>query len=387
MTQVQAASILVINVGSSSVKFQLFSRQSNPQLLVQGKVSGIGESPSFIASDSIPSLGNTEVDKKRLSDECTHEEALCLILNWIKDWSEQWQVTVVAHRIVHGGSLFKNSIVINPNVMQKLWELAPLAPLHQPHNLKAIELISALKPEVLQIACFDTAFHAHHEALFTEYALPQKIREQGIRRYGFHGLSYEWIVHTLQRYEPSLVEGRLIAAHLGNGASLCAIRNGISVDTTMGMTALDGLPMGTRCGSLDAGAVTFMMRHLGLSSDEVEHLLYNESGLLGLSGLSNDVKTLQDSTDVRAQFALEYFCLKTSQFMGMMAVTLGGVDGIVFTGGIGENSAFVRSTVLRHLKFLKPFETRVVAANEERMMALHAMSLLEHQAGVKTDGE
>lgn len=191
----------------------------------------------------------------------------------------------------------------------------------------------------------------------------------------------------MQRYEPSLVEGRLIAAHLGNGASLCAIRNGISVDTTMGMTALDGLPMGTRCGSLDAGAVTFMMRHLGLSTDEVEHLLYNESGLLGLSGLSNDVKTLQDSTDARAQFALEYFCLKTSQFMGMMAVALGGVDGIVFTGGIGENSAFVRSTILRHLKFLKPFETRVVAANEERMMALHAMSLLEHQAGVKTDGE
>ncbi|HGO6800111.1 TPA: acetate/propionate family kinase [Legionella pneumophila] len=387
MTAIKAASILVINVGSSSVKFQLFSRQLNPQLLVQGRVADIGGRPSFITTDAILNPENKQADKKILSDNCSHEEALCRIWDWIEEWSEQWQVTSVAHRVVHGGTLFKNSVIVNPHVMQKLWALAPLAPLHQPHNLKAIELISTLKPEVLQIACFDTAFHAHHKALFTEYALPQKIREQGVRRYGFHGLSYEWIVHTLRRYEPSLVEGRLIAAHLGNGASLCAMHNGVSIDTTMGMTALDGLPMGTRCGSLDAGAVTFMMRHLGLSTDEVERLLYNESGLLGLSGLSNDVKILQDSEDTRAQFALDYFCLKAAQFMGMMAVTLGGMDAIVFTGGIGENSAFVRNTILRHLKFLKPFETRVVTANEERMMAIHTMSLLERQTGVKADGE
>ncbi|KTD53897.1 acetate/propionate family kinase [Legionella quateirensis] len=387
MTAIKAASILVINVGSSSVKFQLFSRQLNPQLLVQGKVADIGGRPSFIATDTMLNPENKQADKKILSDNCSHEEALHRIWDWIEEWSEQWQVTAVAHRIVHGGTLFKSSVLINPHVMQKLWALAPLAPLHQPHNLKAIEFIGTLKPEVLQIACFDTAFHTHHKALFTEYALPQKIREQGVRRYGFHGLSYEWIVHTLRRYEPSLAEGRLIAAHLGNGASLCAIHHGISVDTTMGMTALDGLPMGTRCGSLDAGAVTFMIRHLGLSIDEIESLLYNESGLLGLSGLSNDVKVLQGSKDTKAQFALEYFCLKVAQFMGMMAVTLGGVDAIVFTGGIGENSAFVRSTVLRHVTFLKPFETRVVAANEERMMALHAMSLLERQTGIKADGE
>ncbi|MFO3150621.1 acetate kinase, partial [Legionella pneumophila serogroup 1] len=167
MTQVQEASILVINAGSSSVKFQLFSRQLNPQLLVQGKVSDIGNKPSFTAIGAIPNLGNTEVDKKSLSDECTHEEALRLILNWIEVLSEQWQVTAVAHRIVHGGTLFKNSVIVNPHVMQKLWALAPLAPLHQPHNLKAIEFISTLKPEALQIACFDTAFHAHHKALFT----------------------------------------------------------------------------------------------------------------------------------------------------------------------------------------------------------------------------
>ncbi|KTC81290.1 MULTISPECIES: acetate/propionate family kinase [Legionella] len=387
MTAIKAASILVINVGSSSVKFQLFSRQLNPQLLAQGKVTDIGGRPSFIATDAMLNPENKLADKKILSDNCSHEEALRRILDWLEEWSEQWQMTAVAHRIVHGGTLFKSSVLINPHVMQKLWALAPLAPLHQPHNLKAIEFIGTLKPEVLQIACFDTAFHAHHKALFTEYALPQKIREQGVRRYGFHGLSYEWIVHTLRRYEPSLTEGRLIAAHLGNGASLCAIHRGISVDTTMGMTALDGLPMGTRCGSLDAGAVTFMMRNLGLSINEIESLLYNESGLLGLSSLSNDVKTLQDSKDAKAQFALEYFCLKAAQFMGMMAVTLGGVDAIVFTGGIGENSAFVRSTILRHVTFLKPFETRVVAANEERMMAIHAMSLLERQTGVKADGE
>lgn len=378
MTDIKASCLLVINVGSSSIKFQLFSRQPNPKRLAYGKVVDIGGKPLFTVTDALLNSGDDPIDQKSLSEQCTHEEALRFILNWIDAWSEQWPVTVVAHRIVHGGKLFKSSVVIDSRVMKQLWELAPLAPLHQPHNLKAIEIINQLKPEIPQIACFDTAFHAHHEALFTEYALPQTIRAQGVRRYGFHGLSYEWITHTLCQHEPSLVNGRIIAAHLGNGASLCAMHHGVSIDTTMGMTALDGLPMGTRCGNLDPGAVLFMIRQLGLSSDEIEHLFYNESGLLGLSGLTNDVKILEESESEKARFALEYFCLKTAQFMGMMAVALGGVDAIVFTGGIGENSAFVRDGILRRLEFLKPFEIRIVSANEERMMALHAMSLLEN---------
>ena len=217
--------------------------------------------------------------------------------------------------------------------------------------------------------------------LFTEYALPQKIRDKGVRRYGFHGLSYEWIATVLRRDEPMLAQGRIIAAHLGNGSSLCAMRNGVSIDTSMGMTALEGLPMGTRCGNLDPGAVIYMIRELGFSPDEAEHCFYNESGLLGLSGQTNDVKTLQDSDTAKARFALDYFALKAAQFIGMMAVALGGVDGIVFTGGIGENSAFMCEKILGHIAFLKPFDVRVIPANEERIMAMHAQSLLNSFEG------
>jgi len=237
-------------------------------------------------------------------------------------------------------------------------------------------VISSLLPNTLQIACFDTAFHAHHTPIFTQYALPQWLRDKGIRRYGFHGLSYEWIVHYLHQHDPKLAVGKIIAAHLGNGASLCAIKNGISIDTTMGMTALDGLPMGTRCGSLDPGIGIYMARELGLSPAEIESILYKESGLLGLSGLSNDVAILQESTQAKALFALDFFCLRSAQLMGMMAVALGGVDGIIFTGGIGENSEFVRNKILDHLEFLQPYMIRIIPANEERMMAMQSIKLI-----------
>jgi acetate kinase len=241
----------------------------------------------------------------------------------------------------------------------------------------AIDIISKINPDILQIACFDTAFHADHDPLFTSYALPEKWRDKGIRHYGFHGLSYEWIAYALRRDEHVLATGRIIAAHLGNGASLCAMHNGVSIDTTTGMTALDGLPMGTRCGNLDPGAVIYIIRDLNLSPDEVEHILYSESGLLGLSGSTNNVKELQESADKNAQFALDYFSLKVAQFMGAMAVALGGVDGVIFTGGIGEHSAFVRDKILARIAFMKPFEVRVIPANEERMMAMQARACLE----------
>ncbi|KTD20794.1 Acetate kinase (Acetokinase) [Legionella lansingensis] len=368
-------SILVINAGSSSVKFQLFLREPALQLLAKGKVDNLGNHPVFTAMNETASVQNKST--VNLPVNFTHEDALQWILKWVKSQKSYWQVCAVAHRIVHGGTQFPTSVRVTPEVITHLAELCSLAPLHQPHNLAAIEMIAALMPGIPQIACFDTAFHANHGTLFTEYALPKKIRDKGIRRYGFHGLSYEWIAYALRLKAPKLAKGRVIAAHLGNGASLCAMHNGVSIDTTMGMTALDGLPMGTRCGQLDPGVVIYMIRDLGLSPDEVEAIFYQQSGLLALSEWTNDVSSLQDSKEANAQFALDYFCLKGAQLIGMMAVALGGVDAIVFTGGIGENSCFVREAILQRLAFLLPFETHVIPANEERMMAMHALSILE----------
>jgi acetate kinase len=369
--------ILVINAGSSSVKFRMFSCEPKLNLLAGGKVYDLGSNPSFAVTNETARSHGKHVDKKTLPADSTHENALRLILDWIEAQSQDWQVIAVAHRVVHGGVIFTKSVKITPDVIEQLHELSSLAPLHQSHNLAAIAIINKIKPGVQQVACFDTAFHSTHTDLFTNYALPQSMRDEGIRRFGFHGLSYEWIVHDLKHHDPILLEGRIIAAHLGSGASLCAIQKGVSIDSTMGMTALDGLPMGTRCGNLDPGAVIYMMRNLGLSVEKIEHIFYNESGLLGLSGTSNDVKILETSDDQKAQFALDYFCLRAAQLMGMMAVALGGVDGIVFTGGIGENSVFVRENILSHLDFLKPFKTCIIPANEERIMAMHTLSILE----------
>ncbi len=365
--------ILAINAGSSSVKFQLFAHTPDLTLLAKGEVENIDSAPSFWVIDEKTQL----TEKKPFSSNCTYETAIQYILDWSSKENKAWLITAIAHRIVHGGVTFDRSALITPTVIEKLKELIPLAPLHQPHNLAAIEIISKIKPDIPQIACFDTAFHFGHDLLFSHYALPKKLRDKGIRRYGFHGLSYEWIAHTLCHNSPALAAGRVIAAHLGNGASICAMHNGVSIDTTMGMTAVEGLPMGTRCGNLDPGALIYMIRNLGMSADEAEHILYNESGLLGLSGLTNNVKLLQDSDTTDAQFAIEYFSLKAAQFMGQMAVALGGVDGIVFTGGIGENSAFVRDKILARLACMKPFEVHVIPANEERIMAMQTQVCLE----------
>jgi acetate kinase len=277
---------------------------------------------------------------------------------------------------VHGGTLFTRSVKVTPEIIKSLKTLIPLAPLHQGHNLAGIEIIAEQEPKILQIACFDTAFHSTHTPLFNTYALPKSMAEAGIRRYGFHGLSYEWVLHYLRQNHSSLADKRLVVAHLGNGASLCAINNGRSIDTTMGLTALDGLPMGTRCGELDPGAVIYMIRNLGLSPDEVESMLYNKSGLLALSELSSDVRILEASQTPKAQAALNYFCLKTAQFIGAMAVAIQGMDGLIFTGGIGEHSAMVRNSIRSHLSFLPSFQTQVVSANEENMMAMHALALI-----------
>lgn len=354
--------LLTLNTGSSSVKFRLFGLEKTLPLLAGGKVSDIGGHPVFDVRKE-----SKKRESYTLSEDVSHEEAIDLILKWLDD--QRFTLKAAAHRIVHGGEQYAAPVKLDEGAMKYLRSLEPLAPLHQPHNLAAVDILQSRQPGLPQMGCFDTAFHARHGRLFHEFALPQSIRDQGVKRYGFHGLSYDWIAHCLKTDYPHLVEGKVVVAHLGNGASLCAMQNGRSIDTTMGMTALDGLPMGTRCGALDAGAVLYIIRTLGLLPDETENILYNESGLKGLSGLTNDVKVLSESTDKKAVFALDYFAMKAAQFIATMAVSLGGMDALVFTGGIGENSEKIRTMILRHLSFLPPFEHHIIPANEERAMA------------------
>ena len=354
--------LLVLNTGSSSVKFRLFDFAEEIVLLAGGKVTDIGGAAMFSAQEE-----GEPKQEHPLAPNASHEEAIDLILTWLTHRS--LTIRAAAHRIVHGGEKFFTATRLDDSSLDYLRSLSPLAPLHQPHNLAAVDILQKRQPDMPQYGCFDTAFHARHDPLFHEFALPETLREKGIKRYGFHGLSYDWIDHSLKSDYPHLYAGKVVAAHLGNGASLCALRNGQSIDTTMGMTALDGLPMGSRVGAIDAGAVIYMLNELNMSVDEVEKILYNESGLKGLSGLSNDVKILSESTDKNAKFALEYFALKTAQYIAAMAVSIGGMDGLIFTGGIGENAENVRRWVLDHLAHLPDFELHIIPANEERAMA------------------
>ena len=363
--------LLVLNTGSSSLKFQVFA-SSSLDVLMSGKVGGIGSRDATLSA-TIRDSGD-RFDTALASD--SHEAALDSVLSLIDKHDDGWKTMAVAHRVVHGGKDFVEPVIVTPAILPKLEALIPLAPLHQPYNLAGIAASHELAGNVPDIACFDTAFHARQDPLFTTYAIEKALRDKGIRKYGFHGLSYEWIGRVLAQDHPNLASGRVVAAHLGNGASLCAMRNGRSVDTTMGMTALDGLPMGTRSGAIDPGAVTFMQRELGMDAVAVEDMLYERSGLKGLSGVTSDVETLLSSADPRAAFALDYFALKVAQYAAMMAVSMGGLDALVFTGGIGENAVPVREAVIRRLGFLGRFETLVIPANEERMMALHARELL-----------
>ncbi len=361
--------ILVLNAGSSSVKFSLFEQQSALNLLATGRATDIGGTPQFKAKAGATSTSQA------LPVGSTHVDALHGILDWIET-QKLGKVAVAAHRIVHGGANFRNPVVLTPVIMEQLRNLIPLAPLHQPHNLAAIDILNTIRPDMPQIACFDTGFHAGHDPLFDTYALSRELRDKGVRRYGFHGLSYEWIASALKKDYPALAKGRVVVAHLGNGASLCAMNNAVGVDTTMGMTALEGLPMGTRCGNLDPGAVIFMLRELGMSPKDLEYQLYNKCGLKGLSEISNDVQTLQESADPKATFALDFFCLKIAQYISVMAVSAGGMDALVFTGGIGENAEGIRRAVLDRLAFFKPFETLIIPTNEEGLMAQHAYGLI-----------
>lgn len=387
--------ILVLNSGSSSIKFTLYAG-TTAQLT--GQISGLGASPHMALA--APGSGK-RIDRALSEDEGrNHGTAMAALLPVLEEELGGRPVDAVGHRVVHGGVEHAAPVTVTAGVMAALRALEPLAPLHQPHNLAGIEAARAAFPESLQTACFDTAFHRNHPWVNDTFALPRALYDEGVRRYGFHGLSYEYICSYLKQTYPEVHDGRVIVAHLGNGASMCAMRSGHSIGSTMGFTALDGLPMGTRCGQLDPGVVLYLLTAKGLSPDEVSDLLYKQSGLKGLSGISQDMRTLTQSDDPRAAEAIDYFVFRIRRELGAMAAVLGGLDTLVFTGGIGENAVSVRKKVCEDLDWLglrideernrgqaetisadaSRVRVLVIPTNEEEMIRRHTEALLMRQA-------
>jgi acetate kinase len=343
--------ILVLNSGSSSIKFSLFvERTDQVQLKFRGQVEGLYSSPRFLAKNAAGAemAAHEWGEGMRLG----HEGAIAYVTDFLSGQREENHLIAVGHRVVHGGHEFSYPTVINPEVLGKLERLVPLAPLHQPHNLLPIRLINQRIPELPQVACFDTAFHCTQEGVAQAFALPPSITDRGVRRYGFHGLSYEYIASVLPDFEPKAAAGRVVIAHLGNGASMCALRAGASVATTMGFTAADGLPMGTRCGSIDPGVIIYLMDELKMDARAIEKLIYQQSGLLGVSGISGDMRALLESPERGAQFAIALFTYRIGRELGSLAAAIGGLDALVFTGGIGEHAAIIRERVCRGARWL-----------------------------------
>lgn len=388
--------IVSLNSGSSSIKFALFTLDGagEPRLSAGGKIERIGISPDLTIRGE---QGETLFEKAWPGEAgLVHADLLAWLFDWSSTHLDGREIVAIGHRVVHGGTDFARPCLVDATILQALERLCPLAPLHQPHNLAAIRAIAALAPDVPQIACFDTAFHHDRPALATRFALPRALHDQGIRRYGFHGLSYDYIARHLAQVDPAMAAGRVVAAHLGNGASLCAMAAGRSVDTSMGFTALDGLMMGTRCGAIDPGVVLHLQTQMGMSAQEVENLLYTRSGLLGVSGISSDMRALSASPAPEAQEAMDLFAWRAAREVAAMAASLGGVDGIVFTAGIGEHHADMRARICRRLEWLgarlddaanavhapvistgdSPVKLRVIPTDEERMIALHSLSVL-----------
>lgn len=389
--------VLALNGGSSSIKFALteIDDATAPHRVVAGKIEEIGTAPHLIARDGDGLL----IGERRWSrdEEPSYETLLDTLLAWIENHLGGDTLAAVGHRVVHGGRDFTGPVRIDPRVLDALARLTPLAPMHQPHNLAPIRAISALRPELPQVACFDTAFHHTQPAIATRFALPRSYEAEGVRRYGFHGLSYEYIAERLKEIAPALARGRVIVAHLGNGASLCAMEDGRSVDTTMGFTALDGLMMGTRCGTIDAGVLLYMQQQKNLTVAQVEQTLYKESGLLGVSGLSSDMRDLLASSDPRAKEAIDLFVYRIARETAALAGSLGGLDGFVFTAGIGERAAEIRAAICERLRWLgivpdpeanfrhadlisaqeSRVEIRVIPTDEEVTIHRHTVDSLE----------
>ena len=390
--------ILVINAGSSSLKFQLFlvAAQNELRRALKGQIEGICVRPRLIAKNT---GGDAPIEEEwPVSEVATVPQALDKLVAFLRERLGTLPVAI-GHRVVHGGPDYSDPTVIDDGVIERLEKFTPLAPLHQPNNLAPIRAVRARQQQLLQVACFDTAFHRNHPEIADRYALPEQFYAEGVRRYGFHGLSYEYIAGRLPEIAPEIARGRVIVAHLGSGASMCAMSAGKSVESTLGFTALDGLPMGTRPGQLDPGIMLYLMSEKRMSAKEIERLLYHESGLKGLSGISNDVRDLLASPDPRAKLALDHFVYRISLFAGMLAGAMGGIDGFVFTAGIGENAPAIREAVAKRLAWLgldldlkanadgeariSREESRVacyvIPTDEELMIARHTLSVLQAQ--------
>ena len=394
--------LISLNSGSSSIKFGLYTLDPDgPRHAAGGKLEGIGSDPRILVRKDD---GEVLLEKSWPGGAgLTHEDLLGELYGWAQDHLGEHEIVAVGHRVVHGGGVFHAPQRIDAALVDRLEVFSPLAPLHQPHNLAAIREIARMAPHLLQVACFDTAFHHAMPAVATRLALPRRFAEKGVRRYGFHGLSYEYIARRLGEIDPGLAKGRVIVAHLGNGASLCAMRGGASIDTTMGFTALDGLMMGTRSGALDPGAVLHLMLREGMSAQQVEALLYGQSGLLGVSGVSGDMRVLHASEDPHAKEAIELFVWTVARHMAALIGSLEGVDGIIFTAGIGENDAAIRAAICARMAWAglildeaanaahapvitRPdsrIAVRVIPTDEERMIAFHTFNMLHDQQGAR----
>ena len=388
--------ILVVNAGSSSLKFSAFAPADgqDPTLMFKGQIEGIGTRPRFVARDADgTALTDRRYDGKEVGG---HDAAFSVIAGWLRTMSGRGRLAAVGHRVVHGGTDFEAPVLIDDGVLQKLEKVVPLVPLHQPANLAGIRAVRVHRPDLPQVACFDTAFHRGHPELADRFALPEALYRDGVRRYGFHGLSYEYIARALPSVAPEIAGGRVIVAHLGSGASMCAMNAGSSLDSTMGFSALEGLPMGTRCGGLDPGIVLYLLREKHMSTDEVEHLLYHDCGLRGLSGLSNDVRDLLASGEPAAKLALDYFVYHACRQLGALAAVLGGLDAVVFTAGIGEHSPEIRARICNAAAWLglrldeaanraggprismpdSPISAWVIPTDEEMTIARHTVEMI-----------
>lgn len=384
---------LVLNAGSSSLKFCVFQRPEGKdwRLEARGQIEGIGTSPRLSVKDE----NGQGLAKEELAVR-DGREAVDALAGWLRSKYGGSRVLGVGHRVVHGGARFKGPTIVNPQVLKELYDLVPLAPLHQPYNLAAIEAAVERLPGVPQVACFDTSFHRGQPAVAELLPLPRDLRQAGLQRYGFHGLSYEYIASVLPQVAPEIAGRRVIVAHLGSGASLCALKDDKSVDSTLGFTALDGLCMGTRPGALDPGVVLHLFQGLKLSAKEVETILYKKSGLLGISGISNDMRDLLGRSEPEARLAVDYFVYRAAREIGALTAVLGGIEGLVFTAGIGENSSEIRRRICESSAWLgveldaaansdhhskistsrSQVSVWVIPTNEELMIARHTGSLL-----------
>ena len=398
--------ILVVNAGSSSVKFQVFSVEGEGKLrrLIKGQIDGIGNRPRLRANgaDSDP-LADRVYPIESVPDI---PAAIRIASEWLRD---EVRITpmAVGHRVVHGGPDYDRPVLIDHGVVARLERFVALAPLHQPHNLTPIRSLLANFPTLPQVACFDTAFHRTHDAVADYYAIPHELHAEGVRRYGFHGLSYEYVAKTLPHVAPEIATGRVIVAHLGSGASMCALKKGRSAESTMGFTALDGLPMGTRPGQIDPGVVLYLISEKGMSAANAQNFLYRDCGLKGLSGISNDMRELEASEDPKAKLAIDCFVYRIGLNAGMLAAALQGLDAFVFTAGIGENSVRIRARIVdqlawlgarldptensRHARLISRSDSRiavyVIPTDEELMIAQHTSSLLSNRPSSNTKHE